>query len=177
MSSTQICLKYIFVPRLKPLIEICDTISEVYQKNSKFTMKYYGLCHRYADLTSRMIKVVIFAYFIVIALYTSPYIVAYFGPIRVIPCMGLFRGSGEMNSERFAMLLSYQYSVLISCYLVLVAIDLLIIVVFVNLPMLSDIIIGQLGELNDELLKGKESLQMVRKRFQQVVMMHNEYNL
>lgn len=177
LNSSQICLKYIFVPRLKPLIDICDSLIEVHESNSKFTMKYYGLCHQYADLTSRMIKIVLFAYFIVIGLYTSPYIVAYFGPTRVIPCMSLIRGSGKMTAERFAMLLTYQYMILISCYLVLVAIDLLIIVVFVNLPMLTDIIIGQLRELNDVLAEGRESMQMIKQRLQQIIMMHNKYNL
>lgn len=139
-------------------------------------MRFHDLCKYYANHSQWIVKVVALSYLVIIGLYLTPSILEYFASARVIPCMSLYlRGKEQTTTIGFAILMVYNYSALISCYLTLVSVDMLMIVVLANIPMLSEMVIFQLDDLKLN-LENVRCDRDIKFRIHQIIMMHYRYN-
>lgn len=164
---------------VRTLIEIGDFIGHVYKQNSKPASRYYylTLCNRFADFSQRLVKsAIVFNIFL-----TSFFFLAKLGESLYTEKMVLafeihFPGLNEESMVAFSVLMLYNYVGGMIVFLISGIYNILLFLIFANMPMVSSVIVGHLDELKDVLLDPGCQYRDVRSRFTNIIRMHNKYN-
>lgn len=165
---------------LRKMTEIIQFIEDIYRKNSAVSSTYHDLCIKHANLSSLVVKVGCLTYFLSIVLYQSSSAISYICNGIVTPAMGLYFPLIEeypSGSVQLTLLVIYNYFILFIDYFVLVAYDLMIFIVFVNMPMTSEIIQRRLIEMELVLLDDAvNKTNNGKHHLLDIICMHAKYN-
>lgn len=172
--------KYLLVNEWRLSIEIIEFIDEIYKKNARTpeTTDFwnYGLCRKYSKITEMIVKFssVFYAIIvIVLVLYTG---VNMFLGVRDTPFRIHFPGLNDATDTGFAILYGFNILLLLYSYFTVCPFDMLIYVIFANVPMMASIIIHQLDELKVALLDPKCPSSEIKYRILNMILMHKKYN-
>lgn len=165
---------------LRKMTEIIHFITEIYRKNADAASNYHDICGKHAYWSSLVAKVGCCTYFSTITIYQSPSAIAYICNGIVTPAMGVYFpliNEYPSGNVQLTLLVIYNYFILCCCYFILVAYDLMIFIVFVNMPMSSEIIQRRLIEMelvlqNDAVNKTNNG----KHHLLDIICMHAKYN-
>lgn len=171
-------MKYIFLCDLQHFHQILDFIRDI-QKNSNVKGKYYQICVKYGSITQITIKMSL-------VLYTISASAVVFGQLFDFIQNGEFKRTliiyypfADQSSQPFWLnIIMFLVGLLmLACdFVVLVPIDALFFLIFLNFPMTSDIIQKHICELNGGLEGTKITEDAINKRFLEYLEMHKRHN-
>lgn len=164
---------------MRALIEIGDFIGYVYKQNSNSTLKYYYsiLCNKYANLSERVIKATITVYIFVCAAFIMLRLGESFYRGKIIVAVEIhFPGIDEETYGGFAFIFFYNYAAIVAAFAISCFFNLLLFLIFANMPMVSSVIIGHLNDLNDVLLDPDCTSRDIKQRLCSIILMHYKYN-
>lgn len=172
--------KYSLVNDWRLSIEIIEFIDEIYKKNARTpeTTDFwnYGLCKKYSKITEMIVKFCIAFYAliaIVMVLYTGANL---FLGVKDTPLRIHFPGLNDATDTGFAILYGLNILLLVFYYFTICSCDMLIYVIFANVPMIASIIIHQLDELKVALLDPECPSSEIKYRILNIILMHKKYN-
>lgn len=137
----------------------------------------YAMCSKYANIIEFSLKALIAAYSVIGVLYAL-YPFALFAVTRekIVPLRMYFPGIDEQTNAGFGFLITFN-AVFVFCALAAVMpIDALTVIIFVNMPMVSSIMIQQLDDFRDGLRAGRIAAHEIRGEILRMVDMHRTYN-
>lgn len=162
------------------MLRIADFIEEMYSQQQSTKAKQsrnHAMCSKYANIIEFILKAGISAYTLVAMLYAF-YPFGLFAATRekVVPLRMYFPGIDEQSTIGFIILITFN-AVFVFCALAAVMpIDALTVIIFVNMPMVSSIIIRQLDDFRGELDSGTIAMHAIRGNLLAFVAMHKKYN-
>lgn len=172
-------MKYIFVDDLKSLIEIADSIGQIYKENVQpRTRCYYSvLCQRYADLSERILKSGTITFIIFYVIFMILIIGGSISMGQIRPSLEVhFPKIDENTTSGLAFLIVFNILIGAGGLFIVCSYDLLLFIIFANMLMVSSIIIGHLNELKDALLDPKCQTLEAKTRLLNIILMHKKYN-
>lgn len=175
---SQIICKYNCDHDIRALIEIGDFIGYVYMQNSMPALKYYYLmlCNKYANISERVIRATIAVYIFTAVLFILLRLGESFIKGKMIPAMEVhFPGIDEETYGGFAFVLLYNYCGTVAGFAISGTYNLLLFLIFANMPMVSAVIVGHLNDLKDVLLDPDRESRDVSSRLYNIILMHNKY--
>lgn len=162
----------------KQLISIADFIKDIYLRNQSPKDRYYAVCERYANIT-KMITNTSFTIFAISGLtFTLSLTVASIVSGELKPSMYVyFPGVHEYSNCLMAMLLLYNFALAIATVLISPPGDVFFFFIFSNIPMIPDIIQGQLDEMTAALEVKKRPINLIdiKCRIWQFLKMQKKY--
>lgn len=166
---------------VKALVEIYDFIGDIYKKNSKkspSTSRYYYviLCQKYAKISETVLKMGIYTFVIFHIIFDCLLIADSVYQGKMVPPLRIYFPIINENSIDGALfLIIYNYAVIVIGYTIMFTYDLLIFIIFANIPMVADVIIGHLDELKEALMESDCSPREIQQRMLCIIRMHNKY--
>lgn len=171
----QTIFKYGLVDDIRSMIEVADFIEDIYKKNAKpraQNLSYSVLCRKYADRSVKILKAVIVSYATVHICFVSLSFLDNLGKRQMVPIFRInFPGVGEHS----LFLNAFNYFSVLIVDFTMCSFDMLIYIIFANMPMVASIITGHLDELRDVLQDKKRKLDDINDRLIQIIFMHKKY--
>lgn len=167
-----------FVDDIQSLMEIAKFIEDIYKQNAKRRPRFYYsiLCQKYAKQSEIIQKALPKRYFLLHICYMMLVFSNAFNEERV-PLFHLYLPGINMHSMGGAIFVNvFNYVSITTVYFIMCSFDLLIFMIFTNMPMVSLVMIGHLDELREELLEEDRIPSDIKNRLIQIVVMHNKYN-
>lgn len=180
---TQGLIKYMFVDDINSLVEISKFIKDIYEKDTKSHSRFYYsiLCQTYAKRTEIILKALAIGYIALHICYISVLFLHTVLNGKMVPMLRIYLPGIDTHSIGGAIFLNVlDYVSITTGYVNICCFDLLIFTIFINMPMLSLVIIGHLDELREPLLDKKDKKDKkckfyeIKKRLIQIVAMHNK---
>lgn len=141
-------------------------------------MKNYNLCQKYSKISEFILKTVFFSYTAMLIVIVLPSIIQFFTAGKVTPPMRVyFPGLRGESIIGIAILIIFNYIVSILALYVASCFDILVYLIFANMPMVSLVITRQLKDLEVHLLDDKRNtLRNTKYRLRDIVLMILKYN-
>lgn len=171
-------VKYIFVTDLINLRKIADFIGYVYKQNMDHGSGNYNfqLCREYADRTEQIIKIIRIGYGILGIFASSLTFIEFIHTGKLLmPLCNYFPGVDESSPIGQGFLAAYNLLVITYSLLIFMPVDSLVCIIFVNMGLVSSIIINHLAEMRNALLDPDCSKLDIRKRMINIICMHQKY--
>lgn len=169
-------MKYTFLFRMQALIQILKYAEKIYERNSDSNERYYELCLQFARLTEMTLKGIIVAYIVIALIVTGPTIVEYLETGLVIPSMhAYFVGVTEYSEYVLSLLNIYNHSAVIAVMFTFVAPDILIYVTFMNVPLISRVVEGEIIHFEKELQINSFINAEVKFKLKEIIRLYREY--
>lgn len=154
-----------------------DFIVSIYVKNSKPTNQYYGICQKFARITKQTMIAGFALYYGAIALMTFP------GTIETIltgvhrPSLAIyFPRIHKYSTEMTVLQFIFNQIIVVTAFITVPVAEVLIFVIFANMPMVPEIIKQHLEELT-KLLERKPKMIFIetKHRIVQYIEMQRRY--
>lgn len=164
------------------MLTIANFIEKMYRQQQCTTpiaRKYrnYALCSKYANIIEFSLKALITAYTVIGVLYALyPFVLFAVTREKIVPLRMYFPGIDEQSTIGFGFLITFNAAFVFCALTAVMPIDALTVIIFVNMPMVSSIIIRQLDEFRDRLRGGSIAAHEIRGDFLGMVAMHRTYN-
>lgn len=172
MSSIcfQVTCKYIFFRDAQTLVEVANYILEIYDEN-----RHHPLCRKFAEITEKVIKYVLSFYIaLATACAVSISIYSVLSGKMVLPIVYPGIGMDDIEGRILNAILQS-----IMCVIILVsasAFDALVTMVFVNMSMVSQILMGEINAFQELLKQEKLDAYASRQRLLTIISSHTKYN-
>lgn len=140
--------------------------------------RYYNLqlCRKYADRSETIIKIIRIGYTVLIVALAILCFVVYFYTGQIIPPLCVYYPVVDDSSLiGQCILVALNLVVYAVGLLIAMAIDSLVSVIFLNMGLVSSIIVNHLNELRNALLDPERSKHEIRKRLINIIFMHKKY--
>lgn len=142
-------MKYIFTYKLRPILDILHYIQRIYQQNSKSDDKHFDLCAKYSKLTDSILKLTIAAYGGAAIFCTIPLVIELLLTDNLRPILHVYFVGVKVYSDQLMLLLNiYNIVMFVLALYCVIAIDTLIFVTFVNIPLISFVIEAEIEEFD-----------------------------
>lgn len=174
----QITLKFSCVQDVQSLLDIADFIDDIYMSNanSASDSKMQQLLQQYATITKIILYACVGSYTLQTIFFVGPMLAEYFYDGKLIPIFHIYIPYiYNQNADGFIIGIFINYLVYFVCYMNLISYDVLLFIIFGNMPMVSTIITIHLTELR-ELLDNSTDAENIRKKLVHIVLMHRKYN-
>lgn len=175
--------KYYFVNDFKELIRVTDAINDIYTKqfpNSKQSDRIENrqrLCNKYAKITEKIIAGIMTFYGIIIFCDIVQPFVLYLLTGEVIQTMGIeFLAINKSTTVGAAILLCIEDLAFLGVYLLVFVFDSIVVSNFVNLSLVSDIIISHIHDLENDLLNTSCNDRIVKRKLVDIMLMQQKYD-
>lgn len=172
-------LKYILLADLIPLITIIEDAKDIYQKNSNPKCEIYAICKKYARISELTVKfgLTIYCSWVLVESSTSTYDWIITG-IRKPALSIYFPGVYEYSHSGFILLSLYNYIIVAICAVLTPSGDLLLFLVFANVPLISADIQTYVNKFDVimESTDSRDKILMVKKSLIEYHLMHKKYN-
>lgn len=179
MCSLKTLFIYLCVKDAKGLIEIAHFIADIYEKNSKpSNMRNFMLCRRFAKNGKLILKAISISYAssILFNVWPGIYEMLTSGesafPARISTLYVDQPSAFDLTLEMI-----FNFVVLAIIAMVQIAYDPLIYIIFLNMLLVSSIIIGQIDDFKEALLDPAISLRDTKYRMQAIILMILKYNM
>lgn len=167
---------------MKVLIELIKFFEEIYAKNSQLSdahnYRNYKICEQYANKCELIVKIINITYgmsAIILSLYSIIVYIVNGKHILTIPMT--FPYLGIHTTDGFLTLLLFQTFVIVYSVCVFLSFDSLLVVIVLNMRMTSEIMVGQIDELERALVRPTEHTKLdIKRRFLHIILMHRRYN-
>lgn len=179
--TSQVLVKYVLVQNLINLRELADFIGDVYKQNmnpgSNSKCHNFQLCQKYADRSELIVKTIRIACGILPFALATLCFVQFLCTANIIPPLCIYF-PGIDNGSIIGQCIMVAFNLMWFTYglLITMAIDSLVSIVFLNMGLISSIIVNHLTELKDVLLKAQCSKREIKQRIITIVLMHKKYN-
>lgn len=161
---------------LHPLVDIIHFIHDVYRRNARPTTKNYVICKQYANYCQIIVKYLLSSVAtLILIMIISSLIEYYMSGIKITPIDLYFPGVADYSDLIFGFVLIYNYAVILVNFTVHNASLLLIYVIFVNILLLSSIIVNEMDELQQCLGDGNKSDGNIGNRLIKIIYTHKRY--
>lgn len=165
-------MTHIFLRDLRPLNNILEIFSKIYQNNSSIKSKYYRICDRYGTITVLIVKCVIGGYVMCGVFYAAPFGIASIIMRKALPPLSLYLPGDRLLI--ISTICNYaMFYPLASCP---IACDLAMCIVLINNLMLARILIKEVEELQFGLENPAFNCGDVRKKLVNIILLHRSYN-
>lgn len=145
--------------------------------NSDRATGNYELCQKYVRYSQLVIKIVPAMLGVFVVLQVGPRYIQYIISGTYIPSMGVYLpGLDPSQLSHLIVLELPNLATIIVGVLMENAIYSLIFIVLINLILISNIITGELNELETVLKNGKTDEREIKRRLIKIILMHQQYN-
>lgn len=170
--------KYVSTNDFKALNEIAEFAASIYQKNSNKThKKYYDICGVYARMSRIAVKCSVAWYTIFMTSYGGLCIVdSLLGEFIRPPLRFYLPGMKEESFYGTIFLIVFESMVLLLFIFGTCLFDSLLYVVFINVRMVSKIIIEHVGDFENELRKPQVDISYIKQKHVDIFRMQMKYN-
>lgn len=150
--STQFLFKYIWIPKLQPLVAILEYYGNIYRNNSRATDKYYRICNRTARIMEHVLRATLAAYFGFAAFVhvfnlLDALIMGKREPLTQFYLPRIYEYSGWL----YVLVTIYDIGIMINAMMTVMPADLLFFMVTANVSMASVIVQQDMDEFSAKL--------------------------
>lgn len=161
----------------RAMVDVLKVISGFFQQNSSPKNRDFDLCKRYAALSQFMLKFVKIFYIAAACFYQTPKIYVYLKTGKIIPSMGIYLPmAADFGAPGIVFMHVYNVVVIAITIFLLIALDSLIYLAFLNITMYSALFIRQFEEFKVLVKDPKATLQEIKLEFRNIILMLNRYN-
>lgn len=171
-------MKYIFLCDLQHFHEIIDFSKDIYKKNTHVKDKYYQLCDRYGFISQLTIKIGLAAYIPLVSIFVLLQLIDSIQKGELKPCLFIYFPFGFEYSQPLCLrviMFLYNFLFAASIITILVPVDILFFLIFLNIPLTSEILQEHLLELNRSLEKARISEDAIKRRLLEYLEMHKKH--
>lgn len=167
---------YLFTTDFEFLYQLILFIDDIYQKNARNDTAFVALFHRYSSLSKRIVIITAGVYLGTHSMIVLPSIADYIFTGRMTPVLGIFvPGVTDDQPTLLFLVVLLNYVITICGAFTIVPHNILIYLIFTNMPITSDIFAHQMDELAAELNQPKHAVVDVKMRILQIIYMYEKY--
>lgn len=182
VTYLQLGCKYIFLRKMRPLLDILRFTGLIYEKNSNPKNKNYALCMRYAKMASVILKSTILCYIVIGFSVAAPNTIGYFMSGQLKPAMSQYIVGVKEYSQAILVLLHTQnYLMVPMVTFCIVTTDTLTFITFANISLISQELIAELNRFDNDLdieVFGSNKIGMepaIKRRLLEIIQMNQTY--
>lgn len=172
LTSFKIWYKYICLWDLRKLMEVVNFIEHTYK-----TMPNHPACCKFARLTETFVKILMTYYVIIMGAMLMLFVVWPFindSGSLILPM--IVPGTDPNTTMGSLICICYQIPMCPIAGLIMYGSETLIVMIFVNMPMISSIITYSVHELETAIKNGNKSNSEIRSEFISIILLHKKYN-
>lgn len=162
---------------VKSLIDVAHFIKDIYKQNSQPRTKYYylQLCRTYGKRSQNILIYGSYVYGLLYFVFQIMLVMEAFYTGQMVPPRIYFPGIDEKTIGGLSTLIAFNYMVFLCGYVVIISYNLLIFLIFANVPLVSSVITGHMDELTEVLMDPDCHLHEVKCRALTIILMHQKF--
>lgn len=163
----------------RPLIEIIDFLVDIYKANSMVTNRYYKICDRYSSLCQWVLKIALYTLLAMCVFMLFAPVIEYHVNGNVTPAAGIYLpGVVEYDINTLSILVIYNWLMILMGLCIEIPLVILVYLIFANIHMLSQIMVFEIGELNNiaNNCNGFDNITVIHNQLVNLIHMRTKYN-
>lgn len=172
----QTFLKYIFLWKAQPLLEVLHYAGTIYKENSKPHQRNYELCSQYAKLTQNILRASVGAYVLITTTVSIPTAIFYYSTGEKASILHLYYiGIKEYSNALMGLLNVHNLGIVIMANLCVMPPDALTFMTFANMSLISRIVAGVIKDFEENLQSGTFTTKEIKVQMVKMIQMNEHY--